>query len=186
MAAPPIDTDIRTLHKKKNQAYTDGNESLYRAAKYELRAAIRKAKSKYANTLEKQIASNDTKSVWKKLKIMTDYKKSTAPPAVTDQDLPDKLNNFYGRFEQSSTPYAPPSPLPAPPFHIHEEKVRASFSKNKKGKAAGPDGVSPTVLKHCASQLAPIYTIIFNHSLRQCIVPKCFKDSVITPVPKKQ
>ncbi|KAK7925826.1 hypothetical protein WMY93_008136 [Mugilogobius chulae] len=131
---PWFTKDIRTLHKKKNQAYTDGNESLYRAAKYELRAAIRKAKSKYANTLEKQIASNDTKSVWKKLKIMTDYKKSTAPPAVTDQDLPDKLNNFYGRFEQSSTPYAPPSPLPAPPFHIHEEEVRASFPRTKRGK----------------------------------------------------
>ena len=50
---------------------------------------------------------------------------------------------------------------------------------------AGPDGVSTSILKHCADQLAPVYTDIYNESLSQCHVPKSFKESTIIPVPKK-
>lgn len=36
-----------------------------------------------------------------------------------------------------------------------------------------------------ADQLAPLFTNIFNLSLKQCVIPTCFKKSVIVPVPKK-
>ena len=52
-------------------------------------------------------------------------------------------------------------------------------------KAPGPDSVSPSVLKYCADQLAPVFTNIFNTSLELCHVPACFKASTIIPVPKK-
>lgn len=52
-------------------------------------------------------------------------------------------------------------------------------------KAPGPDGVSPSCLRVCAEQLAPIFTQIFNQSLELCEVPSCFKHSTIIPVPKK-
>ena len=45
--------------------------------------------------------------------------------------------------------------------------------------------MSPAALKTCASQLAPVFTDIFNTSLQICEVPKCFKTSSIIPVPKK-
>ncbi len=48
-----------------------------------------------------------------------------------------------------------------------------------------PDWVSPTCLKTCAGQLAPIFTKIFNVSLDLGEVPSCFKCSTIIPVPKK-
>lgn len=48
-----------------------------------------------------------------------------------------------------------------------------------------PDSVSPSCLKVCASQLAPIFTWIFNSSLELCDVPSCFKRSTIIPVPEK-
>ncbi|KAK3530776.1 hypothetical protein QTP70_001576 [Hemibagrus guttatus] len=44
---------------------------------------------------------------------------------------------------------------------------------------------SPACLKVCADQLAPIFTQIFNRSLVQCEVPRCFKRSTIILVPKK-
>ncbi|KAJ8364950.1 hypothetical protein SKAU_G00137810 [Synaphobranchus kaupii] len=56
-----------------------------------------------------------------------------------------------------------------------------------------PDsGVGPTdphyrpfyLQTYCADQLAPVFTDIFNTSLRQCTVPQCFKQSIIIPVPK--
>ena len=52
-------------------------------------------------------------------------------------------------------------------------------------KAAGPDNVSPCLLKQCAGQLSGVFTDMFNVSLSQCIVPQCFKKSTIIPVPKK-
>lgn len=37
-----------------------------------------------------------------------------------------------------------------------------------------------------ANQLAPVYTTVFNTSLAQAVVPSCFKQSVIIPVPKRR
>ena len=43
----------------------------------------------------------------------------------------------------------------------------------------------PATLRSCADQLAPVFTALFNKSLEQCHVPRCFKTSTIVPVPKK-
>ena len=43
----------------------------------------------------------------------------------------------------------------------------------------------PRVIKSCSTQLAPVFTDIFNPSLTQWAVPKCFKMTTIVPVPKK-
>ncbi|KAK3545220.1 hypothetical protein QTP70_002065 [Hemibagrus guttatus] len=51
--------------------------------------------------------------------------------------------------------------------------------------AAGPDEISGQVLRACADQLAPVFTEIFNLSSTQLVIPKCFKESIIVPVPKK-
>ncbi len=37
----------------------------------------------------------------------------------------------------------------------------------------------------CADQLALVFTMIFNLSLTQSVIPTCFKKSTIIPVPKK-
>lgn len=42
-------------------------------------SAIRKAKSNYAIQLEQQIASNDIRTIWKKLKEVTNYRKKSLP-----------------------------------------------------------------------------------------------------------
>lgn len=94
-----------------------------------------------------------------------------------------QLKNFG--FEQAPTPPPPPpNPLPPPPFNIQEEEVRSTFSGLKKNKAAGPDNISPAVLHYCAGEVAGVFTNIFNNSLRQSLVPKCFKESLIIPIPK--
>ncbi|TWW73161.1 hypothetical protein D4764_15G0005550 [Takifugu flavidus] len=51
--------------------------------------------------------------------------------------------------------------------------------------APGPDGVSPSTLRHWAEELTPVFTDIFNSSLESCQVPACLKTSTIVPVPKK-
>ncbi|KAF1386003.1 hypothetical protein PFLUV_G00113630 [Perca fluviatilis] len=53
------------------------------------------------------------------------------------------------------------------------------------GKAAGPDGISPRVLKTCTSQLSVVLQYIFNLSLSLQRVPLLWKTSCLVPVPKK-
>ncbi|XP_073398226.1 la-related protein 1-like [Dendrobates tinctorius] len=68
---------------------------------------------------------------------------------------------------------------------ISEAEVIRILKGLKVKKAPGPDGVSPMCLKVCATQLAPILTNIYNVSLKECVVPQCWKNSTIIPVPKK-
>ncbi|XP_062852418.1 GDNF family receptor alpha-like [Trichomycterus rosablanca] len=78
------------------------------------------------------------------------------------------------------------SPLSPAPLTINERDVNRLFKKQKVRKAPGPDGISPSTLKHCSNQLAPTFTHIFNRSLElNCSLPSCFKTSTIIPVPKK-
>ncbi|KAM8822045.1 uncharacterized protein ACB058_021701 [Synchiropus picturatus] len=79
-------------------------------------------------------------------------------------------------------PHLPPLPLS---LEIMEQDVLTQFRRLNLRKAAGPDRVSPAILKHCAAELAPVFTDIFNASLVSCHVPACFKSSTIIPVPKK-
>ena len=95
---------------------------------------------------------------------------------------------FYSRFDKQNT-ISPPSVAAfhgdVPPFTVDESVVKRMFERLNSRKAAGPDNVSPCLLKQCAGQLSGVFTYIFNVSLSQCIVPQCFKNSTIIPVPKK-
>ena len=85
-----------------------------------------------------------------------------------------------------STPPASPTPAttsPAP-LVITGHEVRRLFKGQNIRKAWGHDMVSPAALKHCVSELAPVFRH-FNKSLNICRLPVCFKSAVIIAVPKK-
>ncbi|KAK3521127.1 hypothetical protein QTP86_013011 [Hemibagrus guttatus] len=184
--------------KAKEDAFRNGDRVLYNQARNTLNKEIRVAKRSYVKKLENQFSSNDPASVWKGLKDITNYK-TPSPSTEANQQLAEDLNEFYCRFETagqtphdpsehlSTQPLTPPAtPLSPPPAHrIIEDDVRQMFLKQKKRKAPGPDGVTPTCLKTCADQLAFIFSQIFNRSLELCEVPACFKRSTIIPIPKK-
>lgn len=52
-------------------------------------------------------------------------------------------------------------------------------------KAAGPDNIPGHVLRDCTGELADVLNDIFNISLSQATVPRCFKTSTIVPIAKK-
>ena len=188
---PWFNKELAALRKKKNSAYLSGDKEAYKSAKYQLRSAIKKAKSIHAKKLEDQFKENNTREVWKNIQQLTNYKKRSPPAADEDPDLPNKLNHFYARFDTANhftspgpPPPPPPPPLLPPAFIIEEDKVRTVFKRSNKRKSAGPDHLSPAVLSYCADQLAPVFTDIFNDSLRQCSVPQCFKTVNHHPRPQ--
>jgi hypothetical protein len=52
-------------------------------------------------------------------------------------------------------------------------------------KVTGLDQTPGCVLSACTEQLAGIFTIVFNLSLSQSVIPTCLKMTTIIPVPKE-
>ena len=46
------------------------------------------------------------------------------------------------------------------------------------------DGLPGHLLKACVDQLSSVFTDIFNLSLTESVIPTCFKQTTIVPVPK--
>lgn len=79
------------------------------------------------------------------------------------------------------------SPPMSPPCHtglfITADKVRKELERLNQSKSAGPDGISPCVLKACARQLCGVLQHLFNLSLHFQRVPLLWKTSCLIPVP---
>ena len=69
-------------------------------------------------------------------------------------------------------------------FEIDGDTVRSLFRKLKVRKAVGPDGLGGRTLKWCAAQLCTVFSHLFSWSLKDCVVPDVWKQSIISPVPK--
>ena len=80
----------------------------YKQCSYFLHKAIKQAKHQYR---DKVVAFNGSnmRRMWQALQTITDYKKKTIPVADIDVLLPDKLNNFFARFEDNRVPLPRPA-----------------------------------------------------------------------------
>ena len=169
--------------KHKQDAYKDNDKDKYKKARYAAEKAVKTGKVKHSDKLEDNLTSNNPKG----LKAITNYQASPKNTTATDTNFPDRLNDFYSRLDKLNTT-SPSSITPSsslPPFTVDEYVVRRLFQRHNSRKAAGPDNISPCLLKLCADQLSGVFTDIFNVSLSQCKIPHCFKKSTIIPVPKK-
>ncbi|KAL6490166.1 hypothetical protein MHYP_G00005110 [Metynnis hypsauchen] len=160
----------------------------YKSASYGVRRAVRQAKRRYGEKLETQFEHSDSRSLWRGLRTITDYKNSSSRAVRADASLASELNTFFARFGAANSAAGgacAETPRGDPPFLITERDVKKVFRTVNTRRAPGPDGLCGRVLKACVHQLAPIFTVIFNLSLSLSTVPSCFKQSVIVPVPKK-
>ncbi|KAI4874712.1 hypothetical protein NFI96_009725 [Prochilodus magdalenae] len=107
------------------------------------------------------------------------------PPPFTAHT--SSIPNIYTSSDSNgpfTTPAQDQSSSSAPTFTA--DQVKKELKKLKQGKAAGPDGIQPKVLKLCAEQLCGILQHIFNLSCSQGRVPGRWKTSCVVPVPKKK
>ena len=124
---PWFSKEVKALCSKKNEAFKSGNKEAFKVARYEFERAMKKAKAKYNENLQAKLRANDTKGVWQGMQTITGYKGSRRTPA-DDPLLPDRLNEFYCRFDmpidvKHSPAVAGLEPTTAPPFVISEQEV---------------------------------------------------------------
>ncbi|TWW71545.1 hypothetical protein D4764_16G0000420 [Takifugu flavidus] len=77
------------------------------------------------------------------------------------------------------------SPIPPTGLSFMSSQVRRELERLNQRKVAGPDGISPRVLKNFSRQLCGILQHLFNQSLHLQRIPVLWKTSCLVPVPKK-
>ena len=115
-------------------------------------------------------------------------------PIVSDNErgLANDLNTFLARFEtlydhsKCTEMLKAVTPAPSDRITITEEDVRRVFQCTNTRKANGPDECSAFLLKHFASELAPVWQPIFQTSVDTHTIPLSWKTSHIKPQPKIQ
>ena len=70
-------------------------------------------------------------------------------------------------------------------INITEPGVRKLLKSLNPGKAAGPDRLSPRVLKELSDTISDPLTRIFKKSLKERRVPKDWKHALVAPIYKK-
>ena len=185
------------LRQATEEAYRSGDRVLYNMTRNTLTKEIKVAKRCYTEKLKNNFSASVSVEVYRRSPTTGDHAPTlqwTVNWLITWMSSPAGLRNqrftpnTHSSIKQPLSHPAPRSPLPTDPppsLRICEEDVCQLFRQQKTRKAPGPDSLSPSYLKVCADQLAPIFIQIFNRSLELCEVPTCFKSSTIIPVTKK-
>ena len=195
---PWITKAVKDVINKKKQVFGQGDKMNLKRVQKELKRVIKIEKEKYKTKIEHKFTQNNMKEVWNGMKLMSGYSKSSGSKNYlpdTSLEYANKLNEFYNRFDKHdfreeicdlrTTLEIKIKSESESVLQVSEHEVCNEFLRLGSAKSAGPDNVTPRLLKLCAKQLAKIFTIIFNLSFKTQLIPDIWKRSCIIPVPKK-
>ena len=169
----------------------------YKKANNKARRCCRKAQRNFEQNVAKQSKTNPKMFYGyanSKIKCRTgiaDLNKEDGSTARSDKEKAELLNQFFQSvFTIEGTgdlpdfdPYEYDTGLND--FEIEEETVKKTLQGLKMNKAAGPDGIPPSVLCEAADQLARPITLLFRKSLNDSCVPEEWKMAHVSPIFKK-
>ncbi|GFS04568.1 hypothetical protein ElyMa_004660400, partial [Elysia marginata] len=179
---PWVTKDIKQILNRKKIAFQNKRDIDIKSIHKEVRATIRQGKESYRRKIEKYFKNNDMRKVWQGMNLMGGCKGKKGNNCVEgDEGYANDLNKYYARFDHDDFVQEREeckNALFESILHnreiivINESAVRKAMLALKPNKAAGPDGVKPSVLKKCVMQLSSIMCEIFNMSFKGFKVPK--------------
>jgi len=199
---PWINSHIKRLSRKKQRLYNLAKSShcpskwqTYKNFKKTVQQESRRAYHRYISSLTDR-NGRITKRLWSYIKKQRKdnlgvtslrHNDSTYNHDRTKAQL---LNNY---FTSVFTPHSSETPpvIPDPQFpdiasiSIDVNGVRNLLNELDTSKATGPDKIPTHLLKLCATEFAPILTLIFQASIHQSRVPPDWKQANIVPIFKK-
>ena len=188
-------------------------ERLFKMARCSKRASLWQSYKKYLNLVKIQIHlahSNyvndiigsslevgDGKAFWNYIKLQRTESIGIPPLRVGDNvfdsneakaDILNKhLQSVFSLEDTSNLPQLPPRPYPwIDQLIINIPGWEKQLQKLKPNKAAGPDQISPWVLKTFDPQCAQVLPVIFTQSYVSGILPEGWKKALVSPVLKKE
>ncbi len=180
---------------KNSHAESDMKE--YKRVEKEVSNKIRNAKRK----LEKGLVSGPDKNNRKYTQYVKSKTKSRTPvgPLVTkekkivteNKEMAEILNQFFSSvFTKEDLSYIPDAEMEnvestMRPVQVTRREVEKKIRNLRKDAAAGPDGISPRLLKDFETELSVPLEILFNKSLREGEVPSDWRKANVAPIYKK-
>ena len=184
----------RRLRARKNALRNEN----YRQERNKTTDMIRKAKKIFEKLLIKDIGKN-TKKFWSYVRNKTKIKETilrvikedgtlTEDDSATATQMNKTLASIFIKEDPNEilpdTNYSYSGSILSE-LIITEEMVLNVLKKLNMNKSAGPDNISPRLLKKCCKSLVRPLTIIFNKSLQTGDVPTAWKEANVTPLFKK-
>ena len=193
----------RAVRAKKNawrkfrRQPCDSTWASYKHARNHATNMIRQSKKEF----EKQLAENikqDSKSFWKYIRSKSKTKSTvgkvctpSGAKSSSNHEAAETLNNYFcSVFTNEDTSELPviddiQVPDKLSDIEIKLEAIADKLGQLKDGKACGPDGLHPKLLKEARAELALPLQIIFSQSLDAGTVPLDWKQANVIPIHKK-
>ena len=171
---PWVTREFRELLLEKKNAFKCKNKDELSKVQIKIKKKTFECKKVYKQKVEKQFKSNNMKDMWKLVKTMSGCVAAKNKVNVKNEsDYVNELNNFYARFDihdfsqqiTDTRHLLSEACTQSDCIEISVNEVISQFKRINVTKASGPDKVKGNVLKLCCTQLAPIYSVIFNRSL---------------------
>ena len=188
------------LAKRKN----DGEHwQILRDTRNEYNACLKNAKNDYIIEQLNRCLT-DQNRFWATIKDILPNKSSKTVGQIKDpcsgvmlspHDSVNTINTFFNEYGKKLCQSLPDCDRPYKPSEVNfclndfqpieSEKVRSYIDNIKICKSSGIHGISSRSLRDGLSAIPEQISCIFNLSLSTCIVPKCWKEAKVTPIPKK-
>lgn len=158
-------------------------------------------KTDYAKYVRQKVTTNDPKKMWRNLNSILGREKDRASPTVENssgEPLPPKeaANVFNEFFSTCAKSISEPSDTPEEQRVEHqpsrsmileppdESEIRRIIKGLKNNSAAGHDRISPKVIKHLATCIAPLLVHLIATIFATGIYPSTLKLAVVSPIYK--
>jgi len=180
----------RYLHSRTTERF-----ETYKDKRNKATASIRRSKQECERRLAANIKDRP-KAFWSFIRSKTSTReligkltKDDGTTAENDLDKAETLNNFFARVftvEDNNNP-KPSTRTNASVDTVifDEETIIKHLKKLKTDKSAGPDNISPRLLKECATEISRGLHLLFSRSLEEGKLPMEWKQATVTPLFKK-
>ena len=200
---PWLNHNIKSQMRKRRKLYDTAKQintkeawDAYRKLRNKVNKMLETAHEEYRTRILDTAFSGHQRQFWKYIRAM---KKSTSSiPTLTVNDhtitsAKDKAIALNSHFQSvfttedlSNVPHKGTSSCSVmQPLDFSVPGIQILLENLEAVKSPGPDGIHPTILKHCASELAPVLQVIFTQSLNTGDIPTDWLVSNVTPVYKK-
>ncbi|KAI8498544.1 hypothetical protein Bbelb_237460 [Branchiostoma belcheri] len=200
---PWFNRNLRRHCRKKQRLYNKAKKTgqeedwnKYKRVKKGVQKSIRQAHSKYVADILGEAIVDKPKTFWSYIKGLRKDLVGVAPLKVGNTIISDSgkkaevlSSQFKSVFTEEDTTDMPSLGQPCTPPMEHIVVSTDGVEKMLQGlnpsKASGPDQIPPSFLKLTASEIAPVLTNIFQHSLNTAEIPKDWRDANICAIFKK-
>ena len=196
--SPWITPELKQIIKRKQKLFTKAKKSksneIWLQYKQIRNRVKNLSKMAYTNYIDQMFSKDDNKRrFWC---YVRDQRKSKCPSSFHHDNeqvsKPEKIAELFNSYFASvhspsqNLPDSPPTcelPIPElPPLKLDVDMLIKTINSLKLHKTAGPDGITPTMLKLAPTSLAAPLLKLMTSSLSSGKLPTCWKLSNLAPI----